>query len=969
MVTFLQAVRSKIAPVFRWLDRTAVLVSIAALYLSRASAEFLLPTQPVFGAIVGAVVGGSLGWVIVTRTFPARWVLLLLLPEVLFPAQSPDIALLAGIATLVTWTATQTRLSSWLAETAIFAAALALFTVTLAPGIQPADAGEFQLILNTWGVAHPPGYALYTALGGLFAHLIPLGIPADRVNLFSAVCGALTLAVLARTIRQETGSGWAGVLSAGILGVAVSFWTTSTQASIRPMTALFTALMLMAALACRRALRADHARQTKTALIGFGLSAALGITHHASLAFIAGCFATAILAYRPALLRQPRLWLPALFASLAGVLPWAYLLIQAGSTGRLTPAGLDTWDGFWAHVLARGFSGDMFYYRSLPEVMNRLQMTAQVYLFQWDWPVLVLAALTAIRFVWRDRWLLLTLGLPIAMHTLVAATYKAPQTVEYLIPAYVLLAAAIGWMVGSIRTEARGSDLHALMVGGIVALIVGLAWPTWISLYTYQQTDPTENAARSLLESAPQESTILANWHQSTPLWYLQDVEGLRPDVTVRYVAPGGSEPILDTWTRLIQEEVQQGPLITCAFYPEQFRQLDLAFSALESCREVHAAGVEMSPSPALVALPDLELVNFRSPDSQSAGSVAPIELIWNVKTSFPAGEVTTFVHLVDSANQVVAQDDRPLMTASGFSGRFAQPHRLTIPRTLPPGAYTLLAGAYRVSSSGIVPLSDEIGRDQSSITTLRIEAAELPPVTRHTLHAPFGGDLTLLGYDYDLSVPGRARLYLHWQTSGDLKAIRILIAGDDTLLDDHRQPVDSQGFLSTAHDLPDTATLNGVHLIVQASDEPLPVHGLWNIITGDSLWLPAPQPGERYVPIGETVLTHYDTQATSTDSSREWVVRLILRSQTAQTTDLSFSLASGDSRSDGTPVAGMIPSLKWGWDATIEDTLSLTVPTFPAREEQPLILTLYDAFTSEVWPVLDPALSQDGLGLRLATP
>lgn len=967
MIMSLRTVRSKIAPVFHRLDRTVLFAGITALYLSRASAEFLLPSQPGLGAILGAVAGGGLGWIVSTRTASVRWVLLLLLPALLLPTQSPEVTLLAGIAAAVAWAATRPRLPGWVAEAAVFAAALALFTLTLAPGLQPADAGEFQLILNTWGVAHPPGYALYTVLGGLFAHLMPLGSPADRVNLFSALCGALTLAILTRAIRQETGSAWAGIISAGILGAAVSFWTTATQASIRPMTALFTAAMLLAVLAYRRAAREDDPGRSRTALIGFGAAAALGITHHASLVFVAVCFAAAILIHRPALLRQPRLWLPGLASALVGVLPWLYLLIRAGSGGRLTPAGLATWDGFSAHVLARGFSGDMFYYRSLPEVADRLQATTQVYLFQWAWPVQALAGLAAIRLAWRDRWLLLALGLPFAVHTLVAATYKAPQTVEYLIPAYVLLAASIGWMVGSLPPRLCGFGLRPLAVGGLAALIAGSAWPTWVSLRAYQRADPTEDAARALLDNAPPDSTILANWHQSTPLWFLQDVEHARPDVTVRYVAPAGAEPILDTWTRLIQEGAGQGPLITCAFYPDQFRQLDLAFSALAGCWEVHAAGVNLAASPALAELPALALVGFAETESLTAGATAPVDLTWNVESSLAIGEITTFVHLVDGANQVVGQDDRPLMTASGFTGEFVQRHRITLPRTLPPGTYTLLAGAYRVSPSGIQPLSDSTGQARFPVAALRVEASDLPPVTGHALHTPFGSDLTLLGYDYDLSVPGRARLILHWQTSGALDTIRLLIAEDDILLADHQQAANSPGFLDTAHDLPDTATLGGVRLTVQTQGEALPVLGPWNFVVGNSLWLPAPQPGERYVPVGAAILTRSETQATPTESGIEWQVHLTLRSQTAQTADLSFSLAANGFQLDGTPVDGMLPSLKWGWSATVHDSLRLAVPS--SVGDDPPILTLYDAFTGDVWPVLDPALNQAGPGLRLSPP
>ncbi len=45
----------------------------------------------------------------------------------------------------------------------------ALYLFTLVPSVLPADNGEFQLVAWKLGIAHPPGYALYTIAGWLFS--------------------------------------------------------------------------------------------------------------------------------------------------------------------------------------------------------------------------------------------------------------------------------------------------------------------------------------------------------------------------------------------------------------------------------------------------------------------------------------------------------------------------------------------------------------------------------------------------------------------------------------------------------------------------------------------------------------------------------------------------------------------------------------------------------------------------------
>ena len=93
-----------------------------------------------------------------------------------------------------------------LGDVLLFVASLALYGRILAPTILPADSGEFQFVSHVLGIAHPPGYALYTMLAKWFTFL-PLGDIAYRVNLFSACTSALTLVVLSRAVRRVTGSG------------------------------------------------------------------------------------------------------------------------------------------------------------------------------------------------------------------------------------------------------------------------------------------------------------------------------------------------------------------------------------------------------------------------------------------------------------------------------------------------------------------------------------------------------------------------------------------------------------------------------------------------------------------------------------------------------------------------------------------------------------------------------------------
>jgi hypothetical protein len=100
---------------------------------------------------------------------------------------------------------------------------LIVYLVTLSPTINFVDSGQLIAVGYTAGVAHPPGYPLYTLLCIVAAHL-PFGSPAVNVNAISAIAGgvaaglfyAFVYEVLAHHIgRNRRGGAVAVSVSAG----------------------------------------------------------------------------------------------------------------------------------------------------------------------------------------------------------------------------------------------------------------------------------------------------------------------------------------------------------------------------------------------------------------------------------------------------------------------------------------------------------------------------------------------------------------------------------------------------------------------------------------------------------------------------------------------------------------------------------------------------------------------------------
>ncbi len=106
----------------------------------------------------------------------------------------------------------------------LFAAAMALYARTAAPGLLDGDEGEFQTNIYKLGVSHT-GYPTFFMLGKLFTVLVPVGTMATRANLFSAFWGAVTVAALFLFIRFLTRNSWAALFSSLLLLASRVEWS------------------------------------------------------------------------------------------------------------------------------------------------------------------------------------------------------------------------------------------------------------------------------------------------------------------------------------------------------------------------------------------------------------------------------------------------------------------------------------------------------------------------------------------------------------------------------------------------------------------------------------------------------------------------------------------------------------------------------------------------------------------------
>jgi len=115
---------------------------------------------------------------------------------------------------------------------------LTFFVITLRPDVGGTeDSPKFQFVGRALGTAHSPGYPFYVMATYAFGRL-PIGTLAYRINLFSAVCGALACLCIFLTSRRL---GVTALLSiAASLAAATSYpvWSNSVTAEVYTLAAV-----------------------------------------------------------------------------------------------------------------------------------------------------------------------------------------------------------------------------------------------------------------------------------------------------------------------------------------------------------------------------------------------------------------------------------------------------------------------------------------------------------------------------------------------------------------------------------------------------------------------------------------------------------------------------------------------------------------------------------------------------------
>lgn len=428
----------------------------------------------------------------------------------------------------------------WGGPCAVFALVLLNYAISAPRSVMLDDDGFF--ILAAWynGVAHAPGYPLYTAIANLFTYL-PAGSVAFRVHLCSAVFGALACAVVWSLTWRFCGSRLAAWVAALGFGFSGAFWNQSTVAEVYSLNAFLF-----------------------FALLWFCLAAGIGAGDRAGIrSWTAGLFALSLTNHWPLMaLSTPALlaaaWpqrhalkarvLPMACWFLAGLLPYVWMVWRSRAAEIAFFGPIESLSDFWFYISREAYGtidrsvaagwGDKLHYAgfSLLDTTRQFGWLAAPFALtgfaaQWRrWPTPLCGALL-LAFLGNTVVLALLLGFDWdPQHRYIFSPY--PHIAHGILAIWtglgVLVSAA--WIAGRFPFAARAQ----LWLPALGTAVIGSVWlQNAPANYRADAAWATDFAATLLDSLKPGAILFVSGDYAIGPIAYLNRIEGVRPDVEI----------------------------------------------------------------------------------------------------------------------------------------------------------------------------------------------------------------------------------------------------------------------------------------------------------------------------------------------------------------------------------------------------------------------------------------------------
>ncbi|MCX5776161.1 MAG: DUF2723 domain-containing protein [Candidatus Firestonebacteria bacterium] len=413
----------------------------------------------------------------------------------------------------------------------VFAGIAILYMLTLATTITATgDSSEMIVSPYVLGVAHPPGYPLFTMLGHLFTYLPVFNI-AYRINIFSMVFSLLSLVLCFKILKKLMKNNLVAIITVAFLAVTKLIWEYSIVAEVFALNNFFVFLLFFLLIKWEE-------NGNNKVLYLFVYLLGLSLTHHQTVLFLIPAFA--LFLYQNRLKLRSFNWLFAAVFFIAGLLPYLFLYFAALRRPALNWDDPVTLERF-IHMIKRGD-----YPSPAPNLSHFLDLKyGQLYLFtasafrNLTAPGVILGVIgifTGLKYIRKYYWMLLTAFISTSLVFNSFMGYSQDKVVLNVIQRLyifsflvfsVFIAAGLLWTVEKMKISKK---ITAIVCTVLVFLLVA---------FNFAKVNKADNHllynfTGNMLKSYPPGSILLVSGDTlSMGIDYHQMVEKQRRDVIV----------------------------------------------------------------------------------------------------------------------------------------------------------------------------------------------------------------------------------------------------------------------------------------------------------------------------------------------------------------------------------------------------------------------------------------------------
>ncbi len=401
----------------------------------------------------------------------------------------------------------------WIIPTSI---TFLIYLFTMCRTVYVGDSGEFSLVLKTLGIAHPPGYPLFTLVGHAFLSLTAFFNPAFSANLFGALLAVAVVPALF-LLLQGRERPWPAAILTLIWTFSRSYWSETAGVEVYALNLLL--IVLLAALALGK-----HPR--KWFLIAYLMG--LSLAHHLTALAV---FPALFYLYLTSAEKKDRQHLPVYsFLFCLGISVYLYLPFRSSLSPLADwghPASLSL---LLKHVTASQYQQAASY--SLSNLWSSCQLFYNLLLHNWWW-VGLLGIIAGLWVGWRFHRRLTVFALILLVSNLLLASfYRIPDIDSYYLPGLlaclIIMANGCFWLWDKFQGRAVRS---IILLSGMAAVLLLIA----LNFGHVNRSDDrlAYDYGKLILDGAGAGTVFTHDDNASFSALYLRYAEGYRPQVEV----------------------------------------------------------------------------------------------------------------------------------------------------------------------------------------------------------------------------------------------------------------------------------------------------------------------------------------------------------------------------------------------------------------------------------------------------